>query len=69
MEISPRILTVPPPTVTGVGLDLGSAGAIATQVKYASRSGWASRMNGGIFQASNSAAFTSVCGESVYHLR
>jgi hypothetical protein len=42
-----------------VGLDLGTAGGVVTQINYASRAGWASRMNGGIFQASNSPAFTS----------
>jgi hypothetical protein len=41
-----------------VGLDLGSAKVI-TSIAYASRSGWASRMNGGIFQASNSSTFAS----------
>jgi subtilase family serine protease len=49
------------PTGNGnwVGLDLGSTGGIVTEVKYASRSGWASRMNGGIFQASNNSSFSS----------
>jgi F5/8 type C domain len=48
------------PTASGdwAGLDLGST-KIITQIKYASRSGWASRMNGGIFQGSNSATFAS----------
>jgi hypothetical protein len=48
------------PTGNGniVGIDLGSALTI-TQIKYASRSGWAARMNGGVFQASNSAGFSS----------
>jgi len=41
-----------------VGLDLGSPQAI-TQVKYAPRSGFASRMVGGVFQASNTADFSS----------
>jgi hypothetical protein len=48
----------PTPNGDYVGLDLGSAKTI-TAVAYASRSGWASRMNGGIFQASNSATFAS----------
>jgi len=48
------------PTASGswVGLDLGSP-VIITQVSYASRSGWASRMNGGTFQGSSSANFSS----------
>jgi uncharacterized delta-60 repeat protein len=48
------------PTASGnwVGLDLGSA-KIITSLAYVSRSGWASRMNGGIFQGSNSATFAS----------
>jgi hypothetical protein len=48
------------PTANGnwVGLDLGSAQVIK-QISYAPRSGWASRMVGGIFQASNSATFSS----------
>jgi uncharacterized delta-60 repeat protein len=41
-----------------VGLDLGSA-YIITSLAYSSRSGYASRMNGGIFQASNTADFSS----------
>jgi hypothetical protein len=48
------------PTANGdwVGLDLGSAKQI-TSVEYASRSGFASRMDGGTFQASNSATFST----------
>ena len=48
------------PTANGdwAGLDLGSP-KIITQINYASRSGWASRMNGGIFQGSSSATFAS----------
>jgi hypothetical protein len=48
------------PTASGswVGLDLGSSQTV-TQVEYAPRSGWAARMVGGQFQASNSANFTS----------
>ena len=48
------------PTANGdtVGLDLGSAHAI-TSLAYASRPGFASRMNGGRFQASNSATFAT----------
>ncbi len=41
-----------------VGLDLGSAYAI-TAVAYASRAGYAARMNGGVFQASNVADFST----------
>jgi hypothetical protein len=41
-----------------VGLDLGSA-KIVTQVKYAPRAGWESRMVGGKIQASNSADFST----------
>jgi hypothetical protein len=41
-----------------VGLDLGSA-KVVTEVEYAPRSGWASRMVGGEIQASNSATFSS----------
>ena len=40
------------------GLDLGVARAI-TSIQYAPRSGWSSRMIGGVFQASNSADFSS----------
>ena len=40
------------------GLDFGTA-KIITQISYAPRSGWASRMVGGMFQASNSADFSS----------
>jgi hypothetical protein len=49
------------PTAIGnwVGVDLGSSGGVATTIAYASRSGWASRMNGGTFQASNSVTFSS----------
>ncbi len=48
------------PTASGswVGLDLGSP-QVVTQVEYAPRSGWASRMLGGEIQASNSANFSS----------
>jgi hypothetical protein len=48
------------PTASGswVGLDLGSA-QVVTEVQYAPRSGWASRMLGGEIQASNSANFSS----------
>ncbi len=48
----------PNPSGDWVGLDLGSAKVI-TRLAYASRNGWASRMNGGVFQASNSSTFTS----------
>ena len=41
-----------------VGYDLGSAKAV-TQVKFAPRAGYAGRMVGGVFQASNSATFSS----------
>jgi hypothetical protein len=40
------------------GLDLGSAKSIS-EISYAPRSGWASRMVGGTFQVSNSATFSS----------
>jgi fibronectin type 3 domain-containing protein len=40
------------------GLDLGEPNVIA-QIKYAPRSGWASRMVGGIFQGSSTADFSS----------
>jgi Malectin domain/F5/8 type C domain len=48
------------PTANGdwLGMDLGAAHTI-TQISYAPRSGWASRMVGGIFQASNTADFSS----------
>jgi hypothetical protein len=48
------------PTANGdtVGLNLGTADTI-TAIKFASRSGWASRMNGGVFQASSSSTFSS----------
>jgi hypothetical protein len=48
------------PTANGnwVGLDLGSAQTI-TQISYAPRASWASRMVGGIFQASNSSTFST----------
>ena len=48
------------PTGSGswVGLDLGSPQAI-TQVQYQQRNGYASRMVGGIFQASNTADFSA----------
>ncbi len=48
------------PTANGnsVGLDLGSPKDI-TQISYAPRSGWASRMVGGIFQGSNNANFST----------
>jgi hypothetical protein len=48
------------PTANGnyVGLDLGSARTIAS-IGYAPRSGFASRMVGGIFQGSNSANFSA----------
>ena len=48
------------PTGSGgyVAIDLGSAKAVS-QISFAPRSGWASRMVGGRFQASNSADFTS----------
>jgi hypothetical protein len=39
-------------------LDLGSA-QVVTQVKYAPRAGWESRMVGGEIQASNTADFSS----------
>ncbi len=41
-----------------VGLDLGSAESVSV-IEYAPRSGYASRMVGGVFQASNTAGFTS----------
>ena len=41
-----------------VGLDLGSA-KVVTQVKFAPRAGWESRMVGGQIQASNTANFSS----------
>ena len=41
-----------------VGLDLGSA-KVVSQIRFAPRSGYASRMVGGVFQASNSANFSS----------
>ncbi len=48
------------PTASGswAGLNLGSP-QIITQISYAPRSGWASRMVGGMFQGSSSANFTS----------
>jgi hypothetical protein len=48
------------PTASGswAGLDLASA-KVVTSISYAPRVGWASRMVGGIFQASNSATFSS----------
>jgi hypothetical protein len=48
------------PTASGswAGLDLGSA-RIITQISYAPRSGFASRMVGGQFQGSNTADFSS----------
>jgi len=48
------------PTASGswVGLDLGLP-KIITQVGYASRSGFASRINGGTFQASSSSNFST----------
>jgi uncharacterized delta-60 repeat protein len=48
------------PTANGdtVGLDLGTPATIES-IAYASRNGFASRMNGGTFQASNSATFAS----------
>ena len=48
------------PTANGdwVGLDLGSAQSIS-QIKFAPRSGFASRMVGGAFQVSNSATFST----------
>ncbi len=48
------------PTANGdvVVIDLGSAKAVA-QIKYAPRSTYASRMVGGVFQASNSATFAA----------
>ncbi len=41
-----------------VGLDLGSAESVSV-IEYAPRTGYASRMVGGVFQASNTAGFTS----------
>jgi endoglucanase len=48
------------PTASGdfVGLDLGTS-KLVTQISYAPRAGFASRMLGGEFQASNSATFSS----------
>ena len=42
-----------------VGLDLGTAGGVVTQLKFAPRSGYTGRMVGGRFQASNTADFSS----------
>jgi len=49
------------PTANGnwAGLDLGTAHSIG-QISYAPRANWAGRMVGGIFQASNTADFSSV---------
>ena len=41
-----------------IGLDLGSAQTVS-EIKYAPRSGYASRMVGGVFQASNDINFAS----------
>ena len=48
------------PTAGGafVGLDLGSAKAVS-QIEFAPRAGYESRMLGGVFQASNSATFAT----------
>jgi hypothetical protein len=48
------------PTASGsyVGLDLGTA-QVVSQISYSPRIGWAPRMVGGIFQASNSANFSA----------
>ena len=48
------------PTASGswAGLDFGSAKVI-TSISFAPRSGWANRMVGGVFQASNSSTFVS----------
>ena len=48
------------PTASGaaVGIDLGSAKTV-TQIKFAPRNGYGSRMVGGVFQASNTQGFTS----------
>jgi fibronectin type 3 domain-containing protein len=46
------------PSTGWAGLDLGSAQTV-TQIKFAPRAGWASRMVGGKFQASNTADFSS----------
>ena len=48
------------PTASGsaVGIDLGTA-TVVSQIKFAPRSGYASRMVGGLFQASNDINFTS----------
>jgi fibronectin type 3 domain-containing protein len=48
------------PTANGdwVGLDLGTATTIS-DIRYAPRGGYESRMVGGVFQASNSASFTN----------
>jgi glucose/arabinose dehydrogenase len=47
-----------PADVGWTGLDLGTA-KMLSQIRYAPRSGWASRMVGGAFQASNDPAFAS----------
>jgi hypothetical protein len=48
------------PTASGniVGIDLGSARTV-TELAFAPRAGWASRMVGGVFQASNTADFSA----------
>ncbi len=48
------------PTASGsyTGLDLGAADAV-TQIKFAPRSGYAARMVGGVFQASNTPDFSA----------
>jgi len=48
----------PVPTGSSAGLDLGTAKVI-TAIKFAPRSGWASRMVGGVFQGSNTFGFLS----------
>ncbi len=47
------------PTANGnwVGLDLGAATSVS-QIQYAPRAGWTSRIVGSIFQASNTADFS-----------
>jgi hypothetical protein len=47
------------PNGNWVGLDLGSAESVS-QISFAPRNGYGSRMVGGVFQASSSATFTTV---------
>jgi hypothetical protein len=52
------VFDAPVPNGAWAGLDLGAAYAISA-VAYASRSGWAARMDGGTFQGSNTADFSA----------